>query len=399
MQIQGVVDVLTKDRVSGWAYVVGNPHEHLTITVQVEGRHLAAAVADQFRPDLKNASIGGGDHGFSIKLDTNITEHDFDNVVIVGSMRDGTCKKIFIPNGSRQYNLSSKEQMDPRLKKLLKYGTTYADSVVLRPPVGYPADLIDDQILSQHFHWTQASNEEMHDRIRKDTIPIPHDLNREGYAPGADLSYWLSGYRDYRKLQDLAAKYDIRGGRYFDFGGSTGRVFRQFAIQTDAWDVWSCDFKISSVEFNLKYFPSKVRVFLNTSFPSLPLPDQYFDLISAYSVFTHINETETGWLLELRRTLRVGGIACFSIHNNDTWPTRNKTMRDTFEKFRPDIANEPTLPEGKTVVTFREDDPYNCHAFHSDTHIRQNWGRFFEICEIQPLFCGNQAMVVCRRFD
>jgi ubiquinone/menaquinone biosynthesis C-methylase UbiE len=140
-------------------------------------------------------------------------------------------------------------------------------------------------------------------------------------------------------------------------------------------------------------------VFLNTSIPTLPLPDAYFDLISACSVFTHIGESETGWLLELRRVLRVGGVACISIHSKDTWARMTGKLRADVSRFRPDIADKPVIPEGKTAVTFRDDDPYRCHTFHSDEYIERNWGRFFEICEIRPLALCLQAIVVCRRVD
>src|SRR5215469_12827164 len=70
-------------------------------------------------------------------------------------------------------------------------------------------------------------------------VPSPIPATVKGYAEGNHLDYWLSGYADHRMVQGIAAEYGVKGGRYFDFGGSTGRVFRNFALQTDAWDVWS----------------------------------------------------------------------------------------------------------------------------------------------------------------
>ena len=66
-------------------------------------------------------------------------------------------------------------------------------------------------------------------------------------------------------------------------------------------------------------FPSTIKVFQGMYFPFLPIEDRTFDLISAMSVFTHIDETETSWLLELWRILKPGGIAVVTIHNEDTW--------------------------------------------------------------------------------
>jgi SAM-dependent methyltransferase len=398
MGIDGIVDCVTNDRVDGWVYRDDVPSEHLIVTVQLRGVDIGSTAANQFREDLKNANIGEGDHAYFINLDQRLDDSQLDEIIVLACSQDGQRSELQLPvasDSTAEPDLILRNQ----LERTLKYSLTYAESSELLPPVGYPVDFIDDHVLAECASWIQADPGEMRERIGRDVFPIPDAQNREGYCAGDDLGYWLSGYADYRMIEGIAAEYGVKGGRYFDFGGSTGRVFRNFAIQTDAWEVWSCDFKISSVEFNLKYFPPEMRVFLNASFPALPLPDSHFDLISACSVFTHIDEAETGWLLELRRTLKIGGIACISIHSKETWTQMTGDLRDDVVRFRPELADQTALPEGKTVVTFRHDDPYRCHTFHSDEYIRRNWGRFFEICEIRPLLLGLQAVVVCRRAD
>jgi len=298
-------------------------------------------------------------------------------------------------------------RLETNIRKLQKYGTLYAGSSPILPPVGVPGDFMDESHLSSHDWWRDAhqdwwrgSDLDWHALMRRDQAPLPQCSNRDGYFGDHHFAYWLSGYRDYRNT--LAALPDGPvGGRYFDFGGSTGRVFRHFAFQSDAWNVWSSDFKIESVEWNLRYFPTKIKTLLNNSNPSLPLPDGYFDLVTAFSVFTHINEPEIAWLLELRRILKIGGIACISIHDEATWQNQNKVppLRDYILRFRPEIADLAAFPEQKTVVTFRDDDPYNCQVFHAREYIERVWGRFFEICAVTPLYVDAQALVVCRRPD
>lgn len=292
-----------------------------------------------------------------------------------------------------------------KIKKLLKYGTSYADTSQLLPPVGVPSEFFDNTFFSQHSWWKEEKYNwwredfDWKSLINRDQAQLPNGDNREGYFNQNHLAFWLSGYRDYRKTLADVEPYGISGGRYFDFGGSTGRVFRHFAFQSDQWDVWSSDFKISSVEWNQLHYPTSIKVFLNSSNPSLPLPDNHFDLVTAYSVFTHINETETTWLLELRRILKVGGVAYISIHDEATWSVHDPLLWDTVEKFRPDISDLKEMPIGKTVVTFRDDDPYNCNVFHSREYIKKVWGRFFEICEIKSRCHDKQAVVICRRPD
>jgi len=290
-----------------------------------------------------------------------------------------------------------------KLKKLLKYGVSYADNIQMLPPVGTPSELSDNRSTIDWWNGAQqgcwSEEPDWEDLIKRDIAQLPDDGNCENYSGQDHFGYWLYGYLDYYRTLSAVEPYGIHSGRYYDFGGSTGRVFRHFAFQSDKWDVWSSDFKISSAEWNLRYFPPSIKVFLNSSAPSLPLPDNYFDLITAYSVFTHINETETTWLLELRRILKVGGVAYISIHDEATWLDMVEPLRDSVVKYRPDIATLAEMPKGKTVVTFCEDDPYNCHIFHCHEYIKNVWGRYFEICEIKSKYHFKQAVVVCRRTD
>ncbi len=313
-----------------------------------------------------------------------------------------SCLNKLFKNG---FSIIGTNSILARVNKVLKYGVSYADTTEVLPAVGKPADFFDSSYLSKHGWCKEKEHDWWRDELNwenlvdRDRAPIPSSENREGYFEDHHLGFWISGYSDYRKTLSAVEPYGIRGGRYYDFGGSTGRVFRHFAFQSDKWDVWSSDFKISSVEWNQINFPKSVKTFLNNCNPSLPLPDNYFDLISAYSVFTHINEAESTWLLELRRILKVGGIAYISIHDEATWQNKAPMLKDTVDKFRPYIADCLEMPEGKTVITFRDDDPYNCNVFHSRQYIERVWGRYFEICEVKSQNHDQQAVVICRRPD
>ncbi len=151
------------------------------------------------------------------------------------------------------------------------------------------------------------------------------------------------------------------------------------------------------MQWNLAYLPTRFRCFQNTYFPTLPVEDRQFDLITAFSVFTHIDETETPWLLELRRCLRPGGLALLTVHDETSWTAMPEELRRKLHRYRPDIADLPELPEGRHVSTWRIDDPYRCDVFHSASFIRANWGRYFTVEEVLPRFCGFQSAVVLRK--
>jgi SAM-dependent methyltransferase len=279
----------------------------------------------------------------------------------------------------------------------------YAEDDLLRPPLPPIRDLVKvgGPNIDAWRYWladvADRDEEGRYRRVLRDPWPLPETENREGYCAGDHIAYWLSGLADYLKTSEAVARHGVTGGRFYEFGGGTGRVYRHFAAQSDAWEVWSSDFRMSSVRWSLAQFPPAVRVFANTSIPGLPLPDAAFDLVTAYSVFTHIDEAETAWLLELRRILRPGGIAYLSVHDEHTWRA-DERLREMVCGSR-GLAPESPLPEGKTVARWREDDPYSCNVLHSEGHLRSVWGRFFEILEIKPGWVGAQSAVICRRAD
>jgi hypothetical protein len=106
---------------------------------------------------------------------------------------------------------------------------------------------------------------------------------------------------------------------------------------------------------------------------------------------------ETSWLLELRRIMKPGGIAIVTIHNEDTWLNMPPELREKIEKCSPELAAMPTLPPGRTVSNFRDDDPYRCNIFHSNDYIRTQWIRVFDVRDIISGVSGGQAAVVLQR--
>ena len=135
----------------------------------------------------------------------------------------------------------------------------------------------------------------------------------------------------------------MTGGRVLDFGGSAGRVFRHFLYQSTDWEVWTADLKKSSVEWNIEKFDRlNLFAFQSASYPVLPIENNSIDLITAFFAFTHIDETESPWLLELRRIFRRGGFRTF--HNKHTWKTMPPSLREACFKFRLHLEEQDKTP-------------------------------------------------------
>ncbi len=242
--------------------------------------------------------------------------------------------------------------------------------------------------------------------IAVDSYPIPCPQDREGYSPGHDDQYWLSGLDDYLKVMDAAGRHGVTPTTVFDFGCASGRVLRHFAAQTEIAEIWGSDINGRHIRWLYEHLPHTVKPIFNHCIPSIPIPDKSVDVISAFSVFTHIDTFETCWLAELRRILSDDGIAYLTVHNEDTWAAirdqidnpKNRLIQSLLKidpEFREKIEKE--LPDTKTVYRFSESGPYRAQVFHSNNYLQQVWGRFFDIVEILPLHHVRQTVLVLRK--
>ncbi len=243
---------------------------------------------------------------------------------------------------------------------------------------------------------------------RRDSMPIPSPDDRERYSVGFDAMYWFTGLCDYLKAMSEAAKNGVTVDRVLDFGCASGRVLRHFVTQSEIPEIWGSDINARHIRWLCEFMPPKVKPIANHCIPQLPIADRTFDLITAFSVFTHIDTFETCWLAELKRILKVGGLAYVTIHNEDTWASLRTEIDNTNNRLvqamigiDPDIQTKLSgdMPDGRTVYRFTERGPYRAHVFHSHSYIRNVWGRFFEIVDILPCHHARQSVVVLKNLN
>lgn len=151
-------------------------------------------------------------------------------------------------------------------------------------------------------------------------FPVPPEKLRLGYG-GDETGYLAGGEAD---AQALAAWLGETGfelgpaGRVLDFGCAAGRVTRWLGTLWSSAEVWGVDIDAERIIWAKLNLGTLGRFVMNTKVPSLPFEDRYFRFVSAYSVFTHIDDLADMWLLELRRVLDVGGRAIVTIMDNST---------------------------------------------------------------------------------
>ena len=244
------------------------------------------------------------------------------------------------------------------------------------------------------------------DFVSKDTWPIPTAEDREGYSAGFDEAYWLSGLEDYLKIMNIAKQNGIAPKSVMDFGCATGRVVRHFAAHSDIPEIWGTDINQRHVRWLYEHLPMNVKPVFNHCIPTLPIPDSSVDIITAFSVFTHIDTFETHWLAELSRIMSDDGMCYLTVHNEATWKVLEKErdneknrLIQSIARIDPDFKAQlaQPMPEGRKIYRFTESGPYRAQVFHSNSYLRNVWGRFFNIEAIMPCHHVRQTVVVLRK--
>ena len=249
---------------------------------------------------------------------------------------------------------------------------------------------------------------------RSDPHPMPKPIDREGYATEENSDrYWSSGFADWANVSTAVERYlaSPSGYRVLDFGCASGRVLRhalQSVSQSDSpGEIWGCDLAPANVQWIKRHLPDQINCVENSAEPKLAFEDNFFDVVTAFSVFTHIDKEEIDWLLELKRIVRPDGILYLTIHNDATWskiPERPATLRQ-FEhqnQFEDNVTTTAELlagPMPQERLVFRKDHEavYNCNVWHSDEYIRREWGQHLEILQIADNAHGNfQTPVIMR---
>ena len=225
-----------------------------------------------------------------------------------------------------------------------------------------------------------------------------------------DAAYWLSGLRDYLKIKAAALRHGRLEGippRFLDLGCAAGRVLRHAYCQGEFTEVWGCDIDRRNVDWVKKHLPREVRVFQNSVYPSLPISGDFF-------------RDQRGLDLHAHRHVR----GCLAAGAAEGAPSgRDRVPDDPFRaQLAPNQQAPPRpethagcrsdqlggrvtketfdgpLPADRLVLTWPSATAYCFNTFHSMQYIRENWGRFFEVCGVYDGGMASfQDFVVLRR--
>ena len=105
----------------------------------------------------------------------------------------------------------------------------------------------------------------------------------------------------------------------------------------------------------------------------LDYPNQSFDLVYAFSVFTHLDiKAQKAWRDELRRILRPRGILLLTVHGNAYKGRLTAKELEDFNSGRP-VVRLGQFPGGNL-----------CVSFHPESFVRETLAEGFEIVDAVP---------------
>jgi SAM-dependent methyltransferase len=210
-------------------------------------------------------------------------------------------------------------------------------------------------------------------------LQLAHRVGSLEHADDPMALYKLLGRETRDQLLTLLPNdWTFSGKRVLDFGCGAGRTFRHFLEEAQSAEFWGCDIDAASIDWVKENLSPPIHAFQNAPEPPLSRPDCYFDLVYAISVFTHLTDTWSEWLLELHRVLAEDGMMITTY--------MGAGMSET-------IAGEPWQENrvGMNVLRAWQDWEHGGPmVMHSNWWIRAHWGRAFEIMDVmhQPSMEG-----------
>jgi SAM-dependent methyltransferase len=213
--------------------------------------------------------------------------------------------------------------------------------------------------------------------VRVKSVPLPPEdlMSRVGWDTHARRPadvFEERGREQWRFVKSLLpADWSFSGRRVLDFGCGAGRVLRHAVAEDPQGEFWGCDIHDRSVEWLRGVLSPPLHIFQTADWPPMQQPDGQFDLIYAFSVFTHLVDSWSGWLLELHRVLKDDGVLIATVFGPG---------HDTF-------GSEPIVEDTVGMNVFfpsAEWDTGGPLIVHSEWWLRSHWGRAFQITELRP---------------
>ncbi len=207
-----------------------------------------------------------------------------------------------------------------------------------------------------------------------ENVPLPPEVLRLMVAGTDDAEWFLTAGRSGAEaLTELLAKAGValhQCRRVLDFGCGCGRVIRH--LRHLPAELHGCDTNPVAVDWCAEHLPFG-RFTVNALESELEYADETFDLVYAFSVFTHLpHALQSQWVRELRRILKPGGVLVLSLHGDALLGRLNRAERADYR------AGRLVVRAGELAGT------NHCAVFHPSAFVRTVLASGFDVLEMVP---------------
>ena len=235
-------------------------------------------------------------------------------------------------------------------------------------------------------------------------LPLPPQHLRWGY--GSVDEHWLNaGKADVDQMMIAVNFKDFhlqRGNRVLDFGCGPGRTIRWLANLAEECEIWGVDISARHIVWCQENLSPPFNFATVTTHPHLPFEDRHFDFIYCFSVFTNIDDLADAWLLELKRIMRPGGRAYITVNDKYTQDLiinhiDRVPYADEFRQKLLSYAQKINLSKSDYYMFSINPGGPGSIVFYDIDHLRQHWGRIFNIISVTPEAHGDQTAIVVEK--
>jgi SAM-dependent methyltransferase len=211
--------------------------------------------------------------------------------------------------------------------------------------------------------------------LAADGFPLPPARLMHTIGGSVDVAWFLEGGRlAADSMRAILARNGVAIERLesiLDFGCGAGRVLRCWK-DLNGPALYGTDYNpelIAWCEANLPFVAFRV----NRLNGGVDFSAASFDLVYAFSVFTHLSESgQSSWITELSRILKPGGHLFLTTHGAHYL---SQLSPENQERFR----------DGRLVVLgSRREGSNDCAVYHPESYVRRTLARDLEVVDFVP---------------
>jgi SAM-dependent methyltransferase len=229
-------------------------------------------------------------------------------------------------------------------------------------------------------------------------IPLPPPKHLQirvvgGYSPDFMESGFSSIYPTLNRVLKPTGKELKSFHSILDFGCGCGRAIRALATLLPESKLYGTDIDDEAIKWLQLNYSKFAEFTAAPHFPPTIYENQQFDLVFGISVFTHLpEEMQFQWLKELSRITKDDGYIILTTHGEKHYKDLTPDVVDIMNK-KGFYYSDFGVNYGKSISL---PDFYQTR-FHSHDYIRREWGKYFDVIDIQTLGIDNHQDTILLR--